>query len=149
MPSAAVAFIMFEEILVPTDGSKGAWRGVEEALDIAERCGARLHLIYVIDERRVGPASALSQDGLFVEQVEAHGEEILEETVDRVESRGIEAVTECVRGVPCEAILEYADENEIDLVVMGKHGLATRGTPHIGSTTMRVIHDTDRPVLPI
>ena len=140
---------MFENILIPTDGSEGARRGAEHGLDIARKYGATVHVLYVVDERIHGPTPALSSDELAFEQWEKEGEEAMARIVDEVDDLDLDAVTECVRGHPYEAILKYAEGNDIDLIVMGLHGRGGVKRPHIGSTTEMVIRESEVPVLPV
>jgi nucleotide-binding universal stress UspA family protein len=140
---------MYDNILLPTDGSKGAERGAEHAIDLAQRYDATVHVLYVVDERIHGGTPALSSDEVFLEEIEHRGEDILNEVSADVEREGLHAETRCVRGVPHEAILDYADQNDVDLIVMGKHGLSAHGRPHIGSSTERVVRLSDVPVLPV
>ena len=129
---------MVNKILVPTDGSKGAERGVEHALELAEKEGSRLHTLFVVDERIYGPTPALSSEELFLEDIQTRGDKLLEQIIREAERRGIEATAECVRGVPHEVILKYSQQNDIDLIVMGQHGLSKSRSPHPRSSTDRV-----------
>lgn len=140
---------MYEHILVPTDGSKGAKRGAEHAIDLAGKYDATVHVLFVLDERIHGGTPALSSDEVFFEELEREGKEILDEISSDVEREGLTAVTQCVRGIPYEEILDYTEEYDVDLVVMGKHGRSEHGRPHIGSSTERVVRLADAPVLPV
>ncbi|MFB6079992.1 MAG: universal stress protein [Haloferacaceae archaeon] len=140
---------MFENILIPTDGSEGAQRGAQHGLDIAEKYGSTVHVLFVVDERLRGSTPALSSEELAFEQWEKAGEEAMATIVERVEELDLDAVTECVRGHPYAAILKYAEENDIDLIVMGLHGRSETRRPHIGSTTEMVLRESDVPVLPV
>ena len=71
------------------------------------------------------------------------------EITERAEGMGLEAVTHCARGLPYEEIIEYAQEHDIDLIVMGIHGTTGVTKPHIGSVTDRVIRMSNVPVLPV
>lgn len=139
---------MFREILVPTDGSEGAHRGVEHALNIGEKYGARIHTLYVVDEA-VYATPALSGDELFLEELQDGGEASCEEIVTEALDRGLEAVSHCVRGTPHREIVDYATEHDIDLIVMGKHGTSNHRHHHLGSCTDRVVRTADVPVLPV
>ena len=138
---------MVNNILVPTDGSKGAERGVEHALGLAEKEGARLHTLFVVDERIYGQTPALSSDELFLEDIQTRGDKLLEQIVRKAERRGIEATAECGRGVPHEVILKCSQQNDIDLIVMGQHGLSKSRSPHPGSSTDRVTRLATVPVI--
>jgi nucleotide-binding universal stress UspA family protein len=139
---------MFKDILIPTDGSEGAQRGIEHALDIGEKYGARIHTLYVVDEG-IYATPALSGGELFLEELQESGETACEEVVSAATDRGLDAVSECVRGRPHREILDYAADHDIDLIVMGKHGASNHRHHHIGSCTDRVIRLADVPVLPV
>ncbi|EJN58732.1 universal stress protein [Halogranum rubrum] len=143
-----LSLVMFREILVPTDGSEGARRGVEHALDIGEKYGARIHTLYVVDEG-VYATPALSGGELFLEELQDSGEIACEEIVSAAVDRGLDAVSHCVRGTPHREIVDYADEHDIDLIVIGKHGVAGHRHQHLGSCTDRVVRMAGVPVLPV
>ncbi|SEL97113.1 universal stress protein [Haloferax larsenii] len=140
---------MYNHILIPIDGSDGSMRGVEYGLDIAQKYGATVHALYVVDRRTYGDTPALSSDELFFEQVEDHGEEMLGAVEEKAKELGLETVTVCKRGLPHETILDYVEEQGIDLIVMGKHGHSDFELPHIGSCTDRVVRSAKVPVHPI
>jgi nucleotide-binding universal stress UspA family protein len=139
---------MYEHVLIPTDGSEGAKRGVEYGLDLAARHGADVHLLYVLDET-VYETPALSSGELFIEKRQEAGERILESTAEAAEERGLTVSRTCVRGTPSEAIREYAEGHGIDVVVMGRHGRPDPSRYHIGSCTDRVIRTAPVPVLSV
>lgn len=140
---------VYENILVPTDGSRNAARGVEHAMDLAEETGARLHVLFVVDEAVYGSATGLGSYELFLEKVGDEAEDLVEEMVEDAVERGIDSTTSVLRGVPHEVILDYADEQGVDLIVMGKRGAAGGTTPHVGSVTNRVLRGASVPVLPV
>jgi nucleotide-binding universal stress UspA family protein len=138
---------MYRRILLPTDGSPGTERAVDHALDLAERYDAALHVLYVVDTNAL-PLDAraehvfeyLTEEGLLAE----------EQIVERAEDRGVETVVSGVReGSPHEVILEYVEDNDIDLVVMGTHGRRGLDRYLLGSVTERVVRTADVPVLTV
>jgi len=140
---------MYENVLVPTDGSDHADRGVEHALDLAAAHGARLHVLFVVDETTHGTTPALSSYEAFLEDVSEQAEEIAEEVVEDATERGVDATMSVRRGVPHEVILRYADDEDIDIVVMGKRGATGVEAPHLGSVTNRVLRGASIPVMPV
>jgi len=140
---------VFENVLIPTDGSEGARRGADYGLDIAEKYGSTVHVLFVVDERFYGETPGLSSDELAFEQWETEGEDAIEAVVERAEERGLETVSDCVRGRPDRAILDYAESHDVDLIVMGLHGRSGVQRPLIGSTTNRVLRGSSVPVLPV
>ena len=139
---------MFHSVLIPTDGSIGAARGVKAGLGLAEQFDATVHALYVVDERRYGETPALSELELQFEQVEEAGESILSDVERQAAALGLDVHTAVRRGYPHEVILSHADEHDVDLIVMGRHGASAHPTPHIGSCTDRVLRLASVPVLP-
>lgn len=140
---------MYDTILIPTDGSEGAGRGVDHGLNIADKYDATVHVLYVIDTRIYGESTDVSTEAQELAAVREIGEEALQLVVDQAEELGLKTVTAIDRGVPYEAIVDYAETHAVDLLVMGIHGRSAVKRPHIGSVTDRVIRTTTIPVLPV
>mgnify|MGYP006297319647 CR=1 FL=1 len=137
---------MFEEILVPTDGSPAVEAALDEAMGVAELAGARVHALYVIDTRdyNVLPESKwLSLE----DELEAEGLAAVERVADRAREGGLEASTAVERGIPHKAILQYAEVHSIDLIVMATHGRSGVDRFLLGSVTEKAIRRSDVPVL--
>lgn len=140
---------MYEHILIPTDGSKGANRGVTVGLDLARKYGSTVHTLYVVDERIYGETPALSDTELVMDSLESRGEQAMAKICERAAAAQLEAVSDCRRGKPHEEILRYADEHDVDLIVMGRHGESAYGAPHLGSVTHRLLRTSEIPVFPV
>ncbi|WP_254546628.1 universal stress protein [Halomarina pelagica] len=137
---------MYETILVPTDGSDGANRAVEHALHLAERDGASLHVIFVVDVDRYGEP-ALSSAEIVIDELEDEGHDLVEGVAARADNRGVEATTRCCHGTPDSEIVGYADAIGADLIVMGYQGRSHR--TKIGSVANRVVQHAERPVMTV
>ncbi len=135
---------MYDTILVGTDGSESADNAVATALTLAEQHGAELHPITVVNTRRYGEP-ALSSSELVLTELEDRGNQQLGEIHEAAEKREIAISTSCFHGDPSEEIIQYADEHDCDLIVLGYQGHTHKVT--VGSTADRVIHSTERPVL--
>lgn len=136
---------MYDTILVPTDGSDGANRAVRHAVELAERFGATLHAMYVVDTRRYGEPG-LSSTELVINDLEAEGESLLSDVTERAERHGVETVTRCCHGVPSEEIVAHADGVDADVIVVGYQGQTHARPGHIGSVVERVVRNAGRPV---
>jgi nucleotide-binding universal stress UspA family protein len=139
---------MYDDVLVPTDGSAGAERGVEHALSLAETHDATLHVLSVVDTGRYGETPALSDLELVFEAAEREAAERAEAVADRAAERGLDAAPAVSRGRPAEEITEYA-EDHADIVVMGVHGTTDGIEPHAGRVTRRVLRTCDVPVITV
>ena len=137
---------MYDRLLFPTDGSETATAVLDYALDVADQHGAELHVLNVADTNR---DSVTRVGGEIVDVLEGEGERIVEEAADRASERGVPVVTAVLQGDPYRTIADYADEYDVDLVVMPTHG--RRGVERflLGSVTERVINATAVPVLAV
>jgi nucleotide-binding universal stress UspA family protein len=138
---------MYDEILVPTDGSTGTSAVLDHALAIAADNDARVHGIHVVDRRLYVAASKETKDEV-AESLETDGRQALEDLRARVEAAGLDCVTELAEGIPDNRIREYAAEAGVDLIVMGTHGHTGPDLiANLGSTTERVLESAPVPVL--
>lgn len=137
---------MYHDILVPTDGSEGSQRAAEEAINLAVTFDSALHTIYVV-ETNVGPEAGIV--GIF-DALEEAGEQAIDEIIGHAESAGVGTVEGSIaQGTPHRAILEYVDDHDIDLVVMGTHGRTGLDRYLLGSVTEKVVRLSDVPVLTV
>ncbi|MFB6085415.1 MAG: universal stress protein [Halodesulfurarchaeum sp.] len=136
---------MYRNILIPTDGSEGSTRAISEAVNLAELTGGTVHGLYVIDTRdyNVLPESKwLTIEDEFTEEAER----ALGTVRETAEEASVHVTTDIARGVPAEEILDYVDENDIDLIVMGTHGRTGLNRVLVGSVTERVIRRATVPI---
>lgn len=142
----------YERILITTDGSKGAEAAANHAIDIADQYDAELHTLYVID---IGVDTSLSSVSDLMSQLESSGklEEIgkkaVEDTQDKVEKKDIDSKTAIERGVPHKQINSYADDNDIDMIVIGTHGRTGLDRMLLGSVAEKIVRSSDIPVLTV
>lgn len=139
----------YDTVLIPTDGSDPAERGIDHGLDIAADSDATTHFIYVIDETRYGERPGVDDYEVALEEMRNEAIAELERLQRAAEERGLDAETYCTRGKPHEEITEYADEIDADIIVMGKRGEGTAEPPHVGRVADRVLRTADAPVFPV
>lgn len=111
---------MYDRILVGTDGSKTAAIAVERAVDLAKTFGSTLTIFSVGSEKRAGAA------------VEAEAK--------KHEKVGITIKTETVDGDPASAIVDRAEQGDIDLLVLGNKGMTGATRFFLGSVPNKVSH---------
>ncbi len=134
---------VFSRILIPTDGTPSSDCAVENGLGIAAEYGATAHALYVVET-----SSSMGHVDFVVERQEATGEDAVEAVERRAEAFGVAVVKAFRYGVPHEQILDYADDYDIDLVVMGTHGRSGLGRfVKAGSVAERVVRAADVPVM--
>ncbi|WP_336003033.1 universal stress protein [Halorientalis halophila] len=145
---------MYDTILVPTDGSDVAEAAVDTAIDLASKYDATLHALYVVDMDAVNLGLGTEQvdrirQGRFgeMEELEARANEATGYVAERAAEHGLDVVEEVLPGRPHSLIGDYAEDHDIDLIVMGSHGRAGVTRALLGSVTERVLRSTHRPVL--
>jgi universal stress protein A len=141
-----------KRILVPTDFSGTADAALEYAFVLAEKFGASLQLLHVLDDPFVF-------DGMSAEAYIAEAPTLRTAMLDEARSRlhrrastgrtDITVETEVLFGHGARTIAEYALERDIDLIVMGTHGRT--GVAHLilGSVAERVVRIAPCPVLTV
>lgn len=139
----------YEHVLAPTDGSENAERAAPYGADIAQHANATLHIVTVVDVQAEG--GAFSVGGVseeFIEQLEEQGHESVTQFANRVDQTDDTNLRKTViQGSPHEALREYIDENEIDIVVIASQGTSSLASQHLGSVADRIIRSVDKPIL--
>jgi nucleotide-binding universal stress UspA family protein len=130
---------MYDSILIPTDGRENTDRAIEQAIELAGVHGATLHALYVINSAAIAP-------GMDFDDLEPAGEEAVAYVAARANDAGVDDVrTTVTHGLRHRAIMDYADEHDVDLIVMGRN----RGLERFlrKSVSDRVATDSSKPVL--
>ena len=135
---------MFENILVPVDGSEGSDRAVAEAISVAQTCGAKLNFLYVANINQLAINACLSD--AILEAVSKAGNVILDRAMEMVPS-GIEKEAFSETGSPAVVILDFAMNNPTDLIVMGSRGLGVVKCVLLGSVSQYIVEQAKCPVL--
>ena len=119
-----------KKILVPVDGSVGGCKAVDEALFIAEKCDAELDFVYV--------ASNINKD------IPSH---IVFDRIWEKLSDDRKARKHVKSGNIARSILDVADEQGSDMIVMGSRGLGLLKGVLIGSVSQKVVEEAQIPVM--
>ncbi|MEM0168688.1 MAG: universal stress protein [Metallosphaera sp.] len=137
---------MFENILVPIDGSPHSYKALELAIDLAKRYGSVIYVIEVVDET-IFYGSGVLPPLEAVKSLEKKAKEDVSKALKEVEKSGIRAAGETLEGDPATVILDYVSKNPISLVVIGSRGLSKLKRVLLGSVSSRVVQEAKVPVL--
>ena len=133
---------MYGTIVVGTDGSETADRAVARAAQLAEQCGAMLHVVsaYAPAAARVGTDAAE-----FTISSDFKADAVLSKTSDLAPS-SVEVKTHAPNGDPADALLEVARREGADVIVLGSRGM--HGARRLlGSVPNKVSHHAPCDVL--
>ncbi len=141
------------KILFPTDFSGPSNRALDHALVLAHRFNASLVMLHVEVPYATDPNNPRFEFPKLEELFDAIHEQVDKRLGDPelpVVSGDIEIKHEVKRAVSAAPeILSFAEDNEIDMIVMGTHGRTGLGHFLLGSTAERVVHGAKIPVLTI
>jgi nucleotide-binding universal stress UspA family protein len=142
---------MFARIVVGTDGSETAKQAVREATELAKQTGASLDLVSAFEPV---PSSRLREERLEAPTDLEHAvnphedvDAILREASGEVEGAGLKVRTFARQGEPADAILDVAEEENADLIVVGNKGMTGAKRFLLGSVPNKVSHHAPCSVL--
>jgi len=136
---------MYQELLLATDGSDAARQATEQGIELADQLGATLHVLSVSED---GPQAENKQDRLRTDP-EEEAAAAAEEANEAAAREGIDATTDIRHGVPQEQIVDYAETNPVDMVIVGTAGRS--GLDHLlsGSVAEEIVRNAPVPVLTV
>lgn len=138
---------MFTTLLLATDGSENARRATEYAIGLAS--GLAIPKVLVVHVVGTAPSEAeLVRAGLDVRRLlEAEARRAARPTLDLLDAAGMPYKPRASLGDPAAAILEIAEKEAADLVVIGSRGLGALSGLVMGSVSQKLVHLAPCPVL--
>lgn len=134
----------FKRILVPVDGSESAERAIDQAVVLAEVCGAQIDFLYVANINQLAINACLSD--AILEAVTKAGNVILDRAIDKVPA-GIKCKGHSETGSPAVVILDFVNAHDNDLIVMGSRGLGVVKGVLLGSVSQHLVEEATCPVM--
>jgi nucleotide-binding universal stress UspA family protein len=135
-------------ILIATDGSKACENVADLGVEIAKWNGAKIYALYVID---ITFFDSILMDESWVknayEQFEKVGRAAICCIEESAEAAGIEAAPVLLKGNPAEKILDFAENQKVDMIVVGSTGKSGIGRFMLGSVSEKVVRNSKIPVL--
>jgi nucleotide-binding universal stress UspA family protein len=137
-----------KKILVPTDLSECSDYALEKAVELAEKSGAEIELLHVLDVHTYDAKKV--DEFMKSEKGKALQQKVEDAMKMPANSRGVTINKVVVRGFePPSEIAAYAGENDVDLIVMASHGRRGLTKWLLGSVTDKVIRIAPCPVMAV
>ncbi len=140
-----------ERILFPTDFSEGSSHALPYAVDFTKHYDAQLYILHVVYD--ITQATGLHIPHISTEEVSKELNDWAAKQIDSCcieETRGLPNVEKrIVQGIPYEETLKFAEEEKIDMIVMGTYGRAGIQRLIFGNTAERVVRKAPCPVLTV
>ncbi|ANY72944.1 universal stress protein [Paenibacillus ihbetae] len=141
--------MLFTNILLAYDGSKAANKALGRAVELTKaNPDAKLHVVHAYDFPRFFVGEGLAPiPASLNKDVYDIAVQTTEEIKERIEHSGVNGQVNMIQGAPAEVILEYAKQNDIDLIVIGSRGLGGIREFVLGSVSHNVVQHATIPVL--
>jgi nucleotide-binding universal stress UspA family protein len=134
---------MFTSIVVGTDGSDTAIEAVRNAAQLADSCGAKLHLVVAhtpAPGAKLAAGSSIGTEAAYwLANPDFKADAVLEKAAGVVRQSGVEPELHAPRGDAAEALLDVAAECGADLIVVGNRGM-TGSRRFLGSIPNKLSH---------
>jgi nucleotide-binding universal stress UspA family protein len=140
---------IYRKIMVATDGSEPVKKAVDTAVEVARLSEAKLYAVYVIAAggHTVGHPKDIGWEKAMKGHLSAEGKEATAyvETVGK--AAGVEVESVFLEGSPAHEIVDFAEKNDIDLIVMGTLGRTGVQKFLLGSVAQNVVRHSRKAVL--
>jgi nucleotide-binding universal stress UspA family protein len=133
------------KILVSLDGSKNSLKGLEHAIYLARQCQATITGLCVVP---IYPPIAMPGISTsFKSKMTKDAKKFLDEAKTRAAQNGIVFNEKIIQGIPTEDVVNFANKNKFDLVVVGHRGHSSVRELFLGSVANSTVHKSKIPVL--
>lgn len=136
-----------KKILVPIDGSKHSDLAMEKAKEFAGVFGSTVVLLNVNDFHQHMFNYNYEVEESFAELFDKMSDNILESGKEKLAALGSRVETVKLDGGVANKIIEYANENDFDLVIIGSHGRGVIRDVLMGGVAHKILLHANKPVL--
>ncbi|VVC05306.1 Universal stress protein [uncultured archaeon] len=133
------------KILVSRDGSKNSLKGLEHAIYLARQCQATITGLCVVPI--YPPIAMLGISTSFRSKMSKDAKKFLDKAKTRAVQNGIVFNEKIIKGIPTEDVVNFANKNKFDLVVVGHRGHSSVRELFLGSVANSTVHKSKIPVL--
>ena len=135
---------MFGSIVVGTDGSETAGEAVRQATELAKAVGSRIYIVSAFEpvgnQRLREERQQVPEDMQWMVNPREDVEATLNEAAEQIKEAGVSVETFARQGDPADAILDVAEENNADLIIVGNKGMSGAKRFLLGSVPNKVSH---------
>jgi nucleotide-binding universal stress UspA family protein len=138
---------LYKNIFIATDGSRQNQRAVMHSIELAKMSGAKLYAGYVVDTAAFASIPMDAGWEMMYELLEKEANGATESVEELAQKQGVNVETVVLEGNPSHEIIEFADNNNIDLIIMGTLGKTGFDRFLLGSVAEKVTRNSKVPVL--
>jgi len=138
---------LYQNIVIATDGSANSQRAISCGIKIAKLSGATVHVLYVLDTPSVISEAWTAGKEMLHEIMMNDGKKVMSKIKKSIEDSGVEVKEVLLEGHPSDEIINFAEKNNMDLIVMGTLGKTGLERFLMGSVAEKVVKCSKVPVL--
>lgn len=146
--------IKLKNILIPIDFSETSQKAAHYGAEMARVLGGRLHILHVINQRILDLTQELSRKGFYNQEFKEVLGTMVQERMDAMSTflpeiwrEGLDVEFELRKGKPAEEIIKYAEEKEVDLIIVGATGKSALKAALTGSVARSIVNHSPCPVI--
>ncbi|MDM7919332.1 MAG: universal stress protein [Methanosarcina sp.] len=136
------------QILIATDGSETANEAADFGIEMVGCSGAKVYAVYVIDTT---PYRSVSLDKIWSKETLEEFERVGHEATSYIEkigkAAGVEVESRVLKGNPAEKIISFAEDNNIDMIIVGSLGKGRYERAVLGSVSEKIVKHAKVPVM--
>lgn len=136
-----------KKIFIATDGSEQNRRAIEYGIELAKIAGGKIFVGYVVDTAAFASIPMDAGWEMMYELMETEAKEAVQKVEVLAKQAGVEVETVVLEGHPSNEIIEFAQKNGIDVIVMGTLGKSGLDRFLLGSVAEKVTRNSTVPVL--
>jgi nucleotide-binding universal stress UspA family protein len=146
---------IFRKIMIATDGSESSMLAADKGIELARLSGGTVYAVYVVSTAYLYPIDGgyLSPTGVNIywesihEVFQKQGHQALDSVKDLGERKEINVETVLLEGNPSAELIRYAEEEKMDIVIMGTLGKTGLDRLLLGSVAGNVVRHSKVPVM--
>jgi len=140
---------MYKKILIPTDGSKNALKAVKHSLWLSDKSQGEIIALYVMETSYFSNIRARDLKYEMKNMLKDEGDQAINEIIQMSQNNDLNAkiIPRVEKGSAADKILDIADEESVDLIIIGTSGKHGIDRFLIGSVAEKVVRNSTKPVM--
>lgn len=135
-----------QNIVIATDGSENSLKAISYGIKLAKLSGATIYALHVVDTSSLSQSWTAGRETMY-ENLKEDGQKATLKVKEYAEATGVEVKEVLLEGHPSKEIIDFAEKNNIDLIVMGTLGKTGLDRFLMGSVAEKVVRNSKVPVL--
>jgi nucleotide-binding universal stress UspA family protein len=139
--------VNFQKIMIATDGSDCSMLAAGKGIELARLSGGKVYAVYVVSTNYSSSVGVDFYWGEIYEAFKKDGENAVNKIKEMGERVGVNVEPILLEGHPADELIRYAEEEEMDIVIMGTIGKTGLDRLLLGSVTGNLVRHSRVPVM--